>query len=233
MGIYSWTKADVNNTKIANVLHGAPFKLLIPAKFGGGYIKDHYLICGKISDGKGNQYDIYELLAFWNAHMPYKGKTVGDYLMHDAGQIPMKPVDIFTSTNRRIGIAIAGYDDQMDALAFPLKIVSWSYKGTYEDCPTCSYSDPNQGAEKLSWKAYDNCKVKYRQLHLPVPEDTGECVSECPMGGDITNDCADCCYSGDYHYVNGECIAREPEDAPAPQVEECEQLTMFLGGNHE
>ena len=30
----------------------------------------------------------------------------------------------------------------------------------------------------------------------------------CPLGGDETNDCADCIYSGDYHYVDGECVAR-------------------------
>ena len=33
--------------------------------------------------------------------------------------------------------------------------------------------------------------------------------SECPMGGDIENDCADCIYSCDYHFVNGECVKRE------------------------
>lgn len=224
MGIYSWTKADVGNTKIANILHGAPFKMLIPKQFGGGSIKDHYMVCGKISDGKGNQYDIYELLAFWNAHMPFQDRTVGDYLLSDAGQIPMKPVDIFTKDNRRVGIAIACYDDQMDALEFPLKLVSWSYKGTYEDCPTCSYYDPNQGANKLSWKAYDNCKVKYRQMHIPV-ENQNITVNECPMGGDITDDCADCCYSCDYHFVDGECVARDTDTTS--QVEEPEQLSIF------
>ena len=32
----------------------------------------------------------------------------------------------------------------------------------------------------------------------------------CPLGGDETNDCADCAYSGDFHYVDGECC-RRPE----------------------
>lgn len=32
---------------------------------------------------------------------------------------------------------------------------------------------------------------------------------ECPFGGDITNDCADCVSSVDYHYENGECIRRK------------------------
>ena len=32
---------------------------------------------------------------------------------------------------------------------------------------------------------------------------------ECPLGGDETNDCADCIYAGDFHFVKGECVKRE------------------------
>lgn len=35
-----------------------------------------------------------------------------------------------------------------------------------------------------------------------------EWVDECPLGGDITDDCADCPYAGDYHYQDGECVRR-------------------------
>jgi hypothetical protein len=30
----------------------------------------------------------------------------------------------------------------------------------------------------------------------------------CPKGGDISNNCEGCAYSGDYYYSNGECLAR-------------------------
>lgn len=40
--------------------------------------------------------------------------------------------------------------------------------------------------------------------------DEDEC--ECPLGGDETNDCADCAYSCDYHFVNGECVRREENE---------------------
>lgn len=30
----------------------------------------------------------------------------------------------------------------------------------------------------------------------------------CPFGGDIANDCAECAYACDYHYVCGECVRR-------------------------
>ena len=34
---------------------------------------------------------------------------------------------------------------------------------------------------------------------------------DCPLGGDITDDCADCAYAGDFHFVNGECVRREDQ----------------------
>ena len=41
-------------------------------------------------------------------------------------------------------------------------------------------------------------------------EDLEDCYeNECPLGGDISNDCADCAYACDYHFVDGECVRRE------------------------
>ena len=41
-------------------------------------------------------------------------------------------------------------------------------------------------------------------------DDLEECYDDdCPLGGDTTDDCADCVYSCDYHCVNGECVKRE------------------------
>ena len=36
-----------------------------------------------------------------------------------------------------------------------------------------------------------------------------ETDDECPEGGDIENDCADCVYSAEYHFVDGECKKRK------------------------
>lgn len=161
MGSFSWLKAD-NLTQIANVACGMPFKFLIPKEFGGGFIKDHYQDYGYLGtkeDGSP-KYDMYELLAFWNAHMKYHnhtrdfeegikfvydGKLVKDHLYWD-GEFPMlKEIDEFTCKNRSIGIAIGCYDEEIDQLDFPLKLVSASYKGTYEECDGKSYGDPDQG----------------------------------------------------------------------------------------
>lgn len=50
------------------------------------------------------------------------------------------------------------------------------------------------------------------------PVSTIEAVDEhsgveatCPLGGDIENDCADCSYSPDFHFVDGECVRRHDE----------------------
>lgn len=39
---------------------------------------------------------------------------------------------------------------------------------------------------------------------------------ECPNGGDESDDCADCVYNIDYHFVDGECVRRADikEDVP-------------------
>lgn len=39
-------------------------------------------------------------------------------------------------------------------------------------------------------------------------ENKGVCGINCPFGGDVANDCADCVYSAEYHFVNGECVKR-------------------------
>ena len=144
MGSFSWLKAD-NLTKIANVQYGAPFKFLIPEEFGGGYIKDYYQDYGYLGTKEDStpKYDMYELLALWNHEA---AEEHGYELRYDGEEIPMmKEIDQYTFYNRNVGINIGCYDKQIDRLKYPLKLVSCSYKGSYEDLDTPSYGDPNQG----------------------------------------------------------------------------------------
>lgn len=137
MGSFSWNKAD-NLTNIENVAYGTPFKFLIPIEFGGGFIKENYQDYGYLGtkDDYEPKYDMYELLAFWNKadNLTFEG----DYPM-------MKEIDEHTDNNRRKGIEIGCYDKDILKLKYPLKLVSVSFKGTYEDLETCSLSDPDQG----------------------------------------------------------------------------------------
>lgn len=144
MGSFSWLKAD-NLTKIANVQYEAPFKFLIPEEFGGGYIKDYYQDYGYLGTKEDGtpKYDMYELLALWNHEA---AEEHGYELRYDGEEIPMmKEIDQYTFYNRNVGINIGCYDKQIDRLKYPLKLVSCSYKGSYEDLDTPSYGDPNQG----------------------------------------------------------------------------------------
>jgi len=162
MGSFSWLKAD-NLTKIVNIAYGAPFKCLIPKEFGGGFIKDYYQDYGYLGmkeDGRP-KYDMYELLAFWNAEMQervYQNRSnrgpvecmlkegiIKNRLKWN-GEFPlMKEIDEHTFHNRIVGIDIGCYDNEIDSLKYPLKLVSASYNGTYEECDGKSYGDPDQG----------------------------------------------------------------------------------------
>lgn len=137
MGSFSWNKAD-KLTAIENVAYGTSFKFLIPKEFGGGFIKDKYQDYGYLGTKENGEpkHDMYELLAFWN-------KSEG--LKYDGEYPVMKEIDVYTNNNRDIGIEIGCYNEQVLKLKYPLKLVSASFDGTYEDLETCSLSDPDQG----------------------------------------------------------------------------------------
>lgn len=137
MGSFSWNKAD-KLTEIENVAYGTSFKFLIPIEFGGGFIKDVYQDYGYLGrkEDMEPKYDMYELLAFWN-------KLEG---LKYEGEFPlMKEIDDETEHNRRLGIDIGCYDVDILKLKYPLKLVSASFKGTYEDLDEPSLGDPDQG----------------------------------------------------------------------------------------
>lgn len=81
MGSFSWNRADkVKIGEAENIYHGSKFKMLIPKEFGGGFIIDHYRDYGDIVDDKGNEYDMFELLAFWNHEQVVPRSTVNDVI---------------------------------------------------------------------------------------------------------------------------------------------------------
>lgn len=137
MGSFSWNKADAL-TAIENVAFGSSFKFLIPKEFGGGFIKDEYQDYGYLGTKKNGQpkYDMYEILAFWNK---------ADGLKYNGENPLMKEIDDYTDKNRNLGIKIGCYDKDVINLKYPLKLVSPSFTGTYEDLETCSLLDTDQG----------------------------------------------------------------------------------------
>lgn len=150
MGSFSWLRADVTTSK-ANIACGDAFACLIPKEFGGGYIVDNYRDYGDLYDEDKNvEYDMYELLAFWNKDI------VGESLKYDGDFPNLKAKDKYTDYNRNRGIDIACYDIDIDTVKYPLKLVSVKYAKThtYEDCKNKSFGDPNQGFYGMTWKKY-------------------------------------------------------------------------------
>lgn len=150
MGSFSWLRAT-KTTKRKNIVEGDKYKILIPEEFGGGFIIDTYFGYGYVfeyDDTKPNA-DLYGILAYWN-------KCKG--MQYEGDEYPSTMKDILErgntclQNNRSKGINIGCYDDDVDRLRYPLKLVSVSYKGTYEECPGISYSDPNQGFFKTYWQ---------------------------------------------------------------------------------
>ena len=150
MGSFSWLRAD-HTTKRSNLTDGDRYKILIPQEFGGGFIKDTYYDYGYVfeyDDTKENA-DLYGILAYWN-------KCEG--MIYDGEEYPSTMEDILArgktclQSNRCKGIKIGCYDEQIDKLKYPLKLVSASYKGTYEECEGRSYGDPEQGFCKTYWE---------------------------------------------------------------------------------
>ena len=149
MGSFSWMRAD-KTTRRSNLTDGDRYKILIPQEFGGGFIKDTYFDYGYVfyyDDTKENA-DLYGILAYWNKC---------DGMIFDGDEYPSTMEDILKrgkttlQNNRHQGIEIGCYDSEIDELKYPLKLVSASYKGTYEECDMRSYGDPNQGFCKTYW----------------------------------------------------------------------------------
>lgn len=149
MGSFSWLRAD-KTTKRKNLVHGDRYKILIPEEFGGGSITDVYFDYGYVFYFNGTREiaDLYGILAYWN-------KCEG--MIYDGEGYPSTMEDILErgnttkQENRCKGIETGCFDEEVDRLKYPLKLVSISFQGTYEDCEMRSYRDPAQGFMKTYW----------------------------------------------------------------------------------
>jgi len=87
-------------------------------------------------------------------------------------------------------------------------------------CPNCRNGELEYDGGKVTdgnyiykWRC-EECNTSGREIHEMIfrehISDAGE--HECPLGGDISDDCTDCVYAGDYCYDSktGDCI-RRPE----------------------
>lgn len=162
MGQFSWMYADTGNKKALRCGKRA----FVPCPNGITLIEAHYDGYGNFEG-----HDIYELVADWNREYISKhnirrplrrqwGDTKGDdalyksavdrycrYCQRITDFVNKKSDEYMTETygrewKRSIGIDIACYDDENEALKFPIKICM--YPSQYDSVPA-SKRDPNQG----------------------------------------------------------------------------------------
>ena len=147
MGSFSFLRAD-KTTKRKNLTEGDKYKILIPEEFGGGYITDTYYDYGIVFNNSDKEADLYGILAYWNKceGMQYEGDSY-PFSMDEI----LERGNTSLQENRCKGIRIGCHDKDMKNLKYPLKLVSESYVGTYEDCNMVSFDDPEQGFYPTYW----------------------------------------------------------------------------------
>lgn len=151
MGSFSWQYASEKSETI-NFCPGDEVKVLIPEHFGIGEIVGSYEDYGNVLTKEGKEYDLYDLIAIFNAE-DLEGNELNNKIkqLHKEKKIPTveEVVPLFgdDDTLRIVGINIGCYDEQLDSLKYPLKVVPVSEDVKYEDCNFISYGDPNQGFE--------------------------------------------------------------------------------------
>lgn len=158
MGQFSWldckTKQQIIDDKRKDVF------VLVPKEFGGGHIKE------TCYDGYGHfgGYDIFDLVADWNRKdlsensnfiFPYSNEQIKNKDWYEFYANPnLTKEEVVEKTKeksnrffewRYIGIALSCYDEDNEALPFPIKI-TYDEHACYELCLP-SKSDPNQGWE--------------------------------------------------------------------------------------
>lgn len=148
MGSFSWLSVTNLNK---SCLEYRPAIVLIPKKFGGGFLRTDEFAFGDV----GNK-DVYALLAQWNE----PDQCLGKY--NDNGE--------FDDNDRKIGIKIGCYDKDSYNLDYPLKIIATSNKTTskkYEDFEIFSPACPGQGWYHPDRKTGKELKEYYNKFKYP------------------------------------------------------------------
>lgn len=150
-GEFSLIKAD-RNGKYANIGKNETVKMLIPQKFGGGFIKGKFDGTGLITEN-GINYSIYELTGIWNSKEMFELVKEMGYDNPARKNYVESPVnDKITERIQNAGIAYTIYDENHVRAEYPIKIVSEDCDMTYEECNGISLYDKNVGIKKWEWK---------------------------------------------------------------------------------
>ena len=134
MGSFSWQYASEKSETI-NFCPGDEVKVLIPEHFGIGEIVGSYEDYGIVLTKDLEENELNNKIK--QLHKEKKLPTVEEVVSFIGND----------SSLRSVGINIGCYDEQLDSLKYPLKVIPVSEDVKYENCNFISYGDPNQGFE--------------------------------------------------------------------------------------
>lgn len=153
-GEFSLIKAD-RNGKYANIGKNETVKMLIPQKFGGGFIKGKFDGTGLITEN-GINYSIYELAGIWNSKEMFELVKEMGYDNPARKNYVDSPVnDKITERIQNVGIMYTIYDENHVRAEYPIKIVSEECDATYEECDNISLYDRRKGCTQWEWKEWE------------------------------------------------------------------------------
>lgn len=127
---YIYSDYDLNPNKKAGIQENDIIKVLIPEKFGGGFLKGKYEDCGIFETFEGKKYDLNILFAYFNSNILR---------------------NILKEEIKYFGLQMMLYDETCYYFDYGLKIIRENDNRKYEEVNFFSINDPNQGWSENSF----------------------------------------------------------------------------------
>lgn len=147
MGSFSYTYSDydLNPNKKVGIQENDIIKVLIPEKFGGGFLKGKYEDCGIFETFEGKKYDLNILFAYFNSNI--LRNILKENFEINSFEIP----DILKEEIKYFGLQMMLYDETCYYFDYGLKIIRENDNRKYEEVNFFSINDPNQGWSENSF----------------------------------------------------------------------------------
>lgn len=147
MGSFSYTYSDydLNPNKKVGIQENDIIKVLIPEKFGGGFLKGKYEDCGIFETFEGKKYDLNILFAYFNSNI--LRNILKENFEINSFEIP----DILKEEIKYFGLQMMLYDETCYYFDYGLKIIRENDNRKYEEVKFFSINDPNQGWSENSF----------------------------------------------------------------------------------
>ena len=124
---YIYSDYDLNPNKKAGIQENDIIKVLIPEKFGGGFLKGKYEDCGIFETFEGKKYDLNILFAYFNSNI--LRNILKENFEINSFEIP----DILKEEIKYFGLQMMLYDETCYYFDYGLKIIRENDNRKYEE----------------------------------------------------------------------------------------------------